>query len=88
LELALPGGFVRRRRHGSASAPARRRRWTLRIYLQGPPAGTAVGDADSRVGSPLRSTLCGHLLFTQIPAQWLAAVWTERTAGPAIVGLG
>jgi hypothetical protein len=59
----------------------------LRIYLKGPSAGPAVGDPNSRVRSPLRPALSEHLLSTQIPAQRLTAVWTDRAAGPAIIGL-
>jgi hypothetical protein len=87
LELAFQGGFVWRRRHGSASPTACCHWRTLRVNMKGPPAGTAVGNPDSRVRSTLRRALSGQLLSTQIPAQWLTTIRTDRAAGPAIIGL-
>jgi hypothetical protein len=63
LELTFRGGFIGRRRHGSAPAGACCHLWTLRIDVKGPPAGAAVGDSDSGLRFPVRPGLHLHLLF-------------------------
>jgi hypothetical protein len=87
LELTFRGAFIGRRRNGSASARACCHCWSLRINMKGPPAGAAVGDPDSGWRFPLRPALRLQLLFEQVLAEWFTTVWTDRAAGPAIIGL-
>jgi hypothetical protein len=87
LELTFRGAFIGRRRNRSAPAVACCHCWSLRSNVKGPAAGAAVGDPDSGSRAILRPALRVQLLFEQVPAKCFTTVWTDRAAGPAIIGL-